>query len=70
MIKEKRVKVAVFQCVYCKDNPIWFEQSIQSIINQDYGFSNINYYLCVDGPVSEDLQRIIEKYSKNITTIP
>lgn len=55
-------KLAVIQSVYLIDNPEWLEESIVSIINQDYGFDRINYYLCIDGPMEDDLLEVIHKY--------
>ncbi|MDR0307806.1 MAG: glycosyltransferase [Chitinispirillales bacterium] len=54
--------IAVIQSVYRKDNPVWFECSIVSILKQDCGFENINYYLCIDGAIGKELKIVVEKY--------
>ena len=54
--------IAVIQSLYRKDNPIWFEKSINSIFDQDCDFNTIHYYLCIDGDIGEELQAIINKY--------
>jgi cellulose synthase/poly-beta-1,6-N-acetylglucosamine synthase-like glycosyltransferase len=57
-------KIAVLQALYDGDKASWTEQSLKSIINQDYGFDNINYYLCVDGPIGRDLKTLIDSFGK------
>lgn len=46
--------------VYAKDNPEWFDQAMRSLINQTIKPNEI--VLVVDGPISEGLQKIIDKY--------
>jgi len=53
-------KFSVSICVYGKDNAKWFEQSIESILNQTVKPSEI--VLVVDGPVSDDINQVISKY--------
>ncbi len=55
-------KIAIIQSIYHKDNPKWAELSFLSIIKQDFNFNDINYYLCIDGPIGIDLKNTIEKY--------
>jgi len=64
-----RNNIAVIQSVYRKDKPVLFEQSIISIVEQDCGFSKINYYLCTDGPLGEGLQAVIDKYKSKFYKI-
>ncbi len=47
-------------CVYLKDNPEHFDRALQSIINQTVKPQEI--ILVIDGPISRDLQSIIDKY--------
>lgn len=54
--------IAVIQSVYNKDNPKWAELSFLSIIKQNVNLNNINYYLCIDGPIGSELKNTIEKY--------
>jgi hypothetical protein len=57
-------KVAFIISVYNKDILRYFKQSIESIINQDYGFENINIYLGIDGVISNDILQYIKVNSK------
>lgn len=61
--------IAIIQSIYRKDNPVLFERSIVSILEQDCDFNNINYYLCVDGRVGEELQVVIDKYRNHFFKI-
>lgn len=55
-------KVAFIITVYKKEQVIFFKQSIDSIVNQDYGFENINIYLGIDGELTNELNNYIESY--------
>ena len=50
-------------CVYGKDNPVWFEEAVESILNQTVCPAQI--VLVVDGPVPEQLNKVISKYENN-----
>lgn len=52
-------KVAFIVTVYKKERLDFFKQSIESMINQDYGFNNINIYLGVDGELTDELNQYI-----------
>ena len=54
------IKFSVSMCVYGKDNPLWFETAVESVINQTVRASEI--VLVVDGPVPDELDSIIKKY--------
>ena len=54
------IKFSVSMCVYGKDNPLWFETAVESVINQTVRASEI--VLVVDGPVPDKLDSIIKKY--------
>ena len=56
-------KFSVAMCVYGGDNSEWFEQSLESIVNQTIKPSEI--VLVVDGPIPKEIQSVIKKY-KNI----
>lgn len=57
------MKFSVSMCVYGKDKPEWFETAVESILNQTKKPSEV--VLVVDGPVPEELNRIIKKYETN-----
>lgn len=57
--------VAVLISVYAKDNPLWFEQSLESIFQQKFE-GQINVYLGVDGPLPIELETVITKYNPRI----
>ncbi len=56
-------KFSVSMCVYGKDNPQWFKEAVESIINQSVRPTEV--VLVVDGPVPSKLNEAIEKYEKN-----
>ena len=53
---------SVAMCVYEKDNPQWFETALRSIINQSLEPDEI--VLVVDGPISPELECVVNKYFK------
>jgi len=55
---EKRFSVSM--CVYYKDDPRWFETSVDSILNQTVKPTEV--VLVVDGPVPGELKKSILKY--------
>lgn len=52
-------KIAFLITVYKKERLDFFKKSINSIINQDYGFENINIYLGIDGELTDELNSYI-----------
>lgn len=58
MVKERKFSVSM--CVYGKDNPIWFETAVESILNQTMKPAEV--VLVVDGPVPDMLDVVIRKY--------
>jgi glycosyltransferase involved in cell wall biosynthesis len=56
------MKFSVSICVYDKDNPIYFKESLESIINQKLQPNQI--VLTIDGPVNSELEDIINDFSK------
>lgn len=59
----ENIKFSVAMCTYGKDNPVWLEIAIESILNQTVTPNEV--VLVVDGPVTEKLNTVIENYSKN-----
>ncbi len=59
------MKVAFIITVYKNDKLEYFKEAIESIINQDYGFEDINIYLGIDGQLSNELEAYI-KNGKNL----
>jgi len=58
------VKVAFIITVYKNDKLEYFKEAIESIINQDYGFENINIYLGIDGKLPRDIENYIQENEK------
>jgi hypothetical protein len=58
------MKVAFLITVYKNDKIDFFKQAIKSIVNQDYGFDNINIYLGIDGDLTYDKDRYIQNNNK------
>lgn len=54
-------KTAFIITVYKKDKLEFFKQSIESIINQDYEFKNINIYLGINGELPDEIKEYIEE---------
>lgn len=53
-------KIAFIITVYKNDKLEFFKQAIESIVNQDYGFENINIYLGIDGELPDEIQSYID----------
>lgn len=54
---------SVSMCVYGKDNPVFFKQAVESVLDQTVKPSEI--VLVVDGPVPTELDEIIIDYEQN-----
>ena len=54
---------SVSMCVYEKDNPVWFQNAVESVLNQSVKPSEI--VLVVDGAVPSELDAVISKYEHN-----
>lgn len=59
----ERQKFSVAMCVYGGDDPQWFAQAVDSILNQTAVPDEV--VLVVDGPVPEALDAIISGYGQN-----
>ena len=60
--KEKFPPYSVLMSVYYKENPEWLRISIDSMLNQTVFPSE--FVLVEDGPLTEELNRVIGKYEK------
>lgn len=60
--KEKFPPYSVLMSVYYKENPEWLKISIDSMLNQTVFPSE--FVLVEDGPLTEELDKVIEKYEK------
>lgn len=60
MIKQESFSVAM--CVYQNDNPQWFQEAVESIINQTVSPDEI--ILVVDGTIPMELDKIVVEYEK------
>lgn len=54
------LKFSVSMCVYGKDNPEWFDRALDSVINQTIKPTEL--VLVVDGPIPDEIEKVIEKY--------
>ena len=54
---------SVSMCVYEKDNPAWFRQAVDSILDQTVKPSEV--VLVVDGPIPEELNQAVLTYARN-----
>ncbi len=55
-------KVAFIISTYNNDSLKLFKKSIESIVNQSYGFENINIYLGIDGDIEEGIHNYIHTH--------
>ncbi len=60
-IEKVNIPFSVAMCVYEKDNAEWFDASLNSVIDQTVKPNEI--VLVVDGPISNAIQKVIDKYS-------
>ncbi len=56
-------KYSVLMSVYYKEDPLFLEQSLNSMINQTIKPNEI--VLICDGPLTNELEKLIDKYKKN-----
>lgn len=57
--------VAVILSVYRDDDDARFDRALKSLENQDYG-GEVRIYLFVDGPIGDDLERVISAHRAQI----
>ena len=62
MNKKKYPKYSVLVSVYCKENPKWFEESIESMLNQTVLCDE--FVIVEDGPLTDELNDVVSKYIK------
>jgi glycosyltransferase involved in cell wall biosynthesis len=58
---------SVLVSIYCKENPVYFQESLKSIINQSIKPSEI--VLVKDGKLTNELDEIIESYTQQYKNI-
>lgn len=61
-LNKTKIDFSVAICVYIKDVPSYFEQSLMSIFNQTIKPSDV--VIVIDGPVTTEINDILEKYYK------
>lgn len=61
-MKKKYPKYSVLMSVYNKENPKWFDESIQSMLNQTVLCDE--FVIVEDGPLTKKLYEVIEKFTK------
>lgn len=54
--------VAVLISIYNNDRLDWFQEAIESILNQSVSSENIHIYLGIDGQISDDCNAYIETF--------
>lgn len=58
------VDFSVLVSVYCKDNPVWLKEAIDSVLNNTVKPNEI--VVAVDGPIGPELKNILDEYEKSI----
>ncbi len=61
------MKYSVLMSVYKKENPIWFQESIESMLNQT--IKTNDFVLVEDGLLTEELEKIVVKYEQDYSDI-
>ena len=56
------MEYSVLMSVYYKENPKWFDVSIQSMLNQT--IKTNDFVLVEDGPLTSELEKVVNKYQK------
>ena len=64
---KKYPKYSVLMSVYFKENPNWLEYSIESMMNQTV--KPDEFVLVEDGPLTEELDSVVEKYAEKYPKI-
>ena len=60
------LSVAVLMSVYRTDNPALLHRALRSIEEQDYAQGEVHLYLCVDGPVGEEIEAVIAGHRRHV----
>ncbi|MDD6152436.1 MAG: glycosyltransferase [Elusimicrobia bacterium] len=60
-------KFSVLMSVYGKDNPAWFRQAVQSVLNQSVAPAEV--VLAADGPLTEELEAVITEFKDNLKVV-
>ena len=66
-MKKEKIKFSVLIPVYYKENPLFFEQALDSILNQTLLPDEI--VIVKDGPLTKDLESVVEKYASKYTDL-
>lgn len=61
------MKYSVLMSVYEKENPIWFQESMESMLNQT--IKTDDFVLVEDGPLTKELEEIVVKYEQAYSDI-
>lgn len=61
--------VAVLMCVYAGDEPLRFSKALASIFQQNYPSALTKVYLGVDGPLPDDLERVVREHHSRLHKI-
>ena len=59
----KNILFSVSMCVYGGDNPVWFEEAVNSVLTQTIMPAEI--VLVVDGPLPTEMDQIVSRYEKD-----
>lgn len=60
-------KYSVLMSIYYKENPLYFEESIKSILNQTVKTND--FVLIEDGKLTKELEEVVTKYEKKFPNI-
>lgn len=67
MNQEEQIPYSVLMSVYQKDHPEWLDVAMESMLRQTY--PPFEFVLVEDGPLTEDLYRVIENKQRNYPDI-
>lgn len=54
------IEFSVLMSVYLKDNPIWFKEALESMVNQTKKASEV--LIVQDGPITKELDDVLNEY--------
>ncbi len=58
-----KISFSVAMCVYGGDNSTWFDKALESVtVNQNVKPNEL--VLVVDGPITDEIEKVIQKYTK------
>ncbi len=58
------MKIAAIISLYKNDDPHYYREALDSIVNQTIGHENIHIYQAIDGEISDELEQVVTDYMR------